>query len=248
MKVCVIVPFYNHERAIGGVITRLAAIGLPCLLVDDGSDARCQPVLDELAAREKNWLHLIRLPANGGKGAATAAGFAAAAAAGFSHAVQLDADGQHRVEDIPRFLAAAQAAPQAVIAGQALFGADVPRHRLYGRYLTHAMVWLNTLSFAIRDSMCGFRLYPLPAALAAWGAMRAGRRMDFDSEILVRMFWAQVPVVNLPTAVRYPDDGVSHFALWADNVRITAMHTRLAFGMLWRLPQLLARRLAGHSP
>ncbi len=248
MKPCVVVPFYNHERAIGGVVERLAVIGLPCFLVDDGSDPCCAPVLEALAREAGGWLTLIRLPVNAGKGVATAAGFAAAAAAGFSHALQLDADGQHCVEDIPKFLAAARLAPQAVIAGNAQFGADVPRHRLYGRYLTHGMVWLNTLSFAIRDSMCGFRLYPLPAALAAWGQMRAGRRMDFDSEILVRMFWAGVPVVNLATTVRYPSDGVSHFALLADNLRISAMHTRLFFGMVWRLPQLLSRRITGHRP
>lgn len=241
MRVSVVVPFYRHERAIAAVVARIAATGLPCFLVDDGSGPECAPVLDEIAARERGWLTLIRLPVNSGKGVATTAGFAAAAAAGFSHAIQVDADGQHCVEDIPRFLQAARAAPQAVIVGRPVFGADVPRHRLYGRYATHVMVWLNTLSFAIRDSMCGFRLYPLPAALAAWGAMRQGRRMDFDTEILVRLFWAGVPVVNLDTAVRYPTDGVSHFALWADNVRISAMHTRLFFGMVWRLPMLLAR-------
>lgn len=240
MKVCVVVPFYNHEQAIAGVVERIAATGLHCLLVDDGSAARCAPVLTALA--ERPGLTLIRLPANGGKGVATAAGFAAAAEAGYTHALQVDADGQHCVEDIPRFLTAASAQPQAVIAGVAVFGEDVPKHRHYGRYLTHAMVWLNTLSFAIRDSMCGFRLYPLAPALTAWNEMRAGRRMDFDTEILVRMYWGGTPVVNLPTAVRYPLDGVSHFDLWRDNLRITAMHTRLAFGMLRRLPRLLARR------
>lgn len=243
MKPCVVVPFYNHERAIGGVLSRLAATGLDCFLVDDGSDARCQPTLDALASEHAAWLTRLRLPVNSGKGAATSAGFAAAAAAGYTHALQVDADGQHCVEDIPRFLDAAHAAPTAVIAGTAVFGPDVPRHRQYGRYATHVMVWLNTLSFDIRDSMCGFRLYPLAPALATWGAMRAGRRMDFDSEILVRMHWAGVPVVNLPTAVRYPDDGVSHFDLWRDNLRISAMHTRLFFGMVWRLPVLVARKL-----
>lgn len=247
MKPCVVVPFYNHEHAIGGVVQRLAATGLDGFLVDDGSHPRCAPVLDALAAEHAAWLTLVRLPVNGGKGAATSAGFAAASAAGYTHALQVDADGQHCVEDIPRFLAAARTAPTAVIAGAAVFGPDVPRHRHYGRYATHVMVWINTLSFNIRDSMCGFRLYPLAPALTAWGAMRAGRRMDFDSEILVRMHWAGVPVVNLPTAVRYPDDGVSHFDLCRDNLRISAMHTRLFFGMLIRLPRLVARKLRGRA-
>jgi hypothetical protein len=69
--------------------------------------------------------------------------------------------------------------------------------------------------------------------------------MEFDIEITVRLFWSGVPVRSMPTRVRYPSDGVSHFRLFRDNVLISAMHTRLFFGMLRRLPRLLARRLGG---
>jgi len=72
---------------------------------------------------------------------------------------------------------------------------------------------------------------------------RVGTRMEFDPEILVRAVWAGVPVVSMPTNVTYPIDGVSHFKMWRDNVRISWMHTRLFFGMLWRAPLLIARRL-----
>jgi GT2 family glycosyltransferase len=67
--------------------------------------------------------------------------------------------------------------------------------------------------------------------------------MDFDIEIIVRLHWAGVPIRTVPTRVTYPMDGVSHFRLWRDNARISAMHTRLFFGMLWRLPRLLVRRV-----
>jgi hypothetical protein len=69
-----------------------------------------------------------------------------------------------------------------------------------------------------------------------------GRRMNFDTDIVVRLFWAGVPVVNLPTRVGYPSDGVSHFRALRDNVLITRMHATLFFGMLLRLPMLLARK------
>lgn len=131
----------------------------------------------------------------------------------------------------------------AVICGYPRYDASVPKGRLYARYLTHVWVWINTLSLAIRDSMCGFRVYPLEPTLALLDRVRLGRRMDFDTEILVRLHWQEQPMVWLPTRVHYPADGVSHFRLWLDNALISAMHARLFCGMLLRAPKLLARRL-----
>lgn len=243
MKAAIVVPFYNHERAVAGTLAGLRPYRLPCWLVDDGSDPRCQPVLDELARRESGWLHLLRHSPNQGKGCAVMSGLRAAAAAGYTHGVQIDADGQHEPAGLERLLQQAALHPDAVICGVPVYDASVPRSRLYGRYLTHLWVWINTLSFEIRDSMCGFRVYPLRAALQVWDGQRVGRRMQFDTDILVRLHWLGLRVVNVPVQVSYPRDGVSHFDLWRDNLRISAMHARLFCGMLLRLPRLLARRL-----
>ncbi|GHU20338.1 hypothetical protein FACS189475_09020 [Betaproteobacteria bacterium] len=121
----------------------------------------------------------------------------------------------------------------------------MPKGRLYGRYLTHVWVWINTLSLRIPDSMCGFRIYPLAAVMPLLPVLARASRMDFDTEILVRLDWAAAPIVNLPVAVRYPVGGLSHFQPLRDNLRISAMHTRLFFGMLHRFPQLLARHWRG---
>ncbi|BCL77390.1 hypothetical protein JHS3_31260 [Jeongeupia sp. HS-3] len=241
MKCIAVVPVYNHEHAIATVVDALLAHGLPVLLVDDGSDAGCAAVLDTLALRDR--VTLLRHGHNQGKGAACSSGFIKAAELGYSHALQIDADGQHDTADVPRFLAQMQARPGAIIAGCPRYDASVPKGRLYGRYATHVWVWINTLSLRITDSMCGYRIYPLAATLPVLATMKRAKRMDFDPEVLVRLDWAGVPVVNLPTRVRYPLDGVSHFDYWRDNVRISAMHTRLFFGMLLRLPRLLARHL-----
>jgi hypothetical protein len=91
--------------------------------------------------------------------------------------------------------------------------------------------------------MCGFRVYPLPAVVSLIDSARLGRRMDFDPEVLVRLHWRGVPIVNRPTRVTYPSDGVSHFRLWRDNALISAMHARLFLGMLLRLPWLLWRKV-----
>ncbi|TWI66329.1 glycosyltransferase involved in cell wall biosynthesis [Pseudoduganella lurida] len=242
MNVCAVVPVYNHEGAIGGVTARLLAHGLHCVLVDDGSTAACARVLDELAAASPGQVTLVRLAVNGGKGAAVMAGIARATELAYSHVLQIDADGQHDTDDVPRFIATAQAHPHAVICGHPIYDDSVPKARLYGRYATHIWVWINTLSFDIRDSMCGFRIYPVAAVNALAARTRLGRRMNFDTDVLVRLYWRGVRIVNVATKVRYPEDGVSHFQLWRDNVQISGMHTALFFGMLPRIPLLLARK------
>jgi glycosyltransferase involved in cell wall biosynthesis len=243
---CAVVPVFNHERAVGGVIESIRAHGLPCLLVDDGSGPACARELDRLAGLDG--VELLRLPVNRGKGGAVGAGLRAAAARGYSHVLQIDADGQHDAADIPSLLAASRADPGAAICGRPVFDSSVPRLRLYGRYLTHLLVWLHTLSFDIHDSMCGFRVYPVNPVLEILDTERPGSRMDFDIAVLVHLHWRGTRLRWIDTAVRYPADGVSHFRLGLDNLFISRMHAALFVGMLTRLPGLLARRMRGISP
>ena len=133
--------------------------------------------------------------------------------------------------------------PTAIVTGVPMFDASAPASRRIGRKLTTLWVRINTLSSHIEDAMCGFRVYPLASIMRARAPRSVGSRMEFDPEILVRAVWDGMPVVSMPTNVTYPSDGVSHFKMWRDNVRISWMHTRLFFGMLWRAPLLLARRL-----
>lgn len=239
---CIVVPVYNHEHAIGAVVAGLLRHDAPCILVDDGSNVACAAVLDALAQANPERVTLVRLAPNQGKGAAVLAGFRRAAQLGYSHVLQIDADGQHDTADVPVFLAQARSHPNAVIAGHPIYDASVPKARLYGRYATHIWVWINTLSFDIKDSMCGFRVYPVAPVNALAARRGIGVRMNFDTDILVRLFWDGLPVINLPTRVSYPSDGVSHFRVWRDNVLISWMHTVLFFGMLPRIPRLLARK------
>ena len=239
---CVVVPVYDHEHALARLIEALRPVGLTCWLVDDGSHAACAQAIAHHAANEPAWLRSLRLDPNQGKGAAVVAGLRAAHAAGFTHAVQIDADLQHRPDQIARFVAAAREHPGAIVSGVPRYDASVPRARLYGRYLTHALVWLQTLSFDIRDSMCGFRVYPIAAALAQHARRPFGRRMQFDTDAIVRLYWAGVPVVNLPTPVTYPVDGVSHFAMVRDNLRMIRLHLTLLAELPLRAPGLLWRR------
>lgn len=238
-RACIIIPVYNHADAVGRTCQALRRLEVPLILIDDGCELACAAVLERLASEPRT--HLLKLPHNQGKGAAVKAGLREAQRLGFTHALQVDADGQHDADDLPPFLAGLNADSTTLRIGYPRFDASVPRHRLYARYLTHSLVWLSTLSFALRDTMCGVKLYPVAATNCLVARHPCGDRMQFDTELPVRWIWDTRPVENLPVRVSYPLDGVSHFAMWRDNRQLTAMHLRLLAGMLRRLPRLLGR-------
>lgn len=237
MKLCAIIPAYRHYSELPRLVGALQPHCEGVFIVDDGNDAPAREAIAALHAPDHHVI-VIRQAPNAGKGAAMVAGFRAAIAAGFTHALQIDADGQHDTADLPKFTAAMRAAPAAMICGQALYDESVPRARKIGRYITHFWVWVETCSFDIADSMCGYRLYPLAAVAAVLRGGGIGARMDFDTEIAVRLHWRGVRVINLPTRVIYPEGNVSNFAMLADNVRISLMHTRLVlqapFRLVWK--------------
>ena len=241
MKVAIIVPVYNHGEPLRATAARLAAFGLPVLIVDDGSDAATKCAIAEVAERYR--AAVVTLARNGGKGQAVKAGLRAAAQQGFTHAVQVDADGQHELDDLPKLLAAAKANPAALICGQPRCDVPVPKTRLYGRKLTAFWVAVETLSLRMPDTMCGYRVYPLAATIAMLDSVKLGQRADFDIEIAVRFYWHNIPIVAVPTAVVYPERGTPSFRTFADNALATKLHTKLVLGMLWRVPMLMTRRV-----
>lgn len=241
MKPCALIPSRNHWTALPAIVATLRRAGLPVLVIDDGSD---EPAARALAALHDpdDCVTVTRLPVNRGKGVAVAAGFRLAAAAGFTHAVQIDADGQHDLDALPRLLAAAEADPDALVSGAPVYDDSIPTGRKIGRWVTHLWVFVETLSLRISDSMCGFRVYPLAACLDLLDSESVGRRMDFDTEIMVRLFWRGIAPVMVPVKVTYPPGNLSNFDVVADNLRIGWMHTRLVTAMLWRLPDILRHR------
>jgi glycosyltransferase involved in cell wall biosynthesis len=244
---CIVVPVYNHGAGVKALVQEVAPLGLQTILVNDASDIDCRRILEDLA-KSFAWVHLVEHSKNLGKGGAVLTGLREALNRGFSHALQIDADGQHDVGDIPSFMSISQQHPKAMVTGKPLYDASVPKGRRFARYLTHFWVWIETLSFEIKDSMCGFRVYPLNAVVPLSRRVRLGQRMDFDPEVLVRLCWEGVPIISHPTRVIYPKGGQSHFRLWEDNWLITCMHVRLVFGMFVRAPGLLLRRArAGRS-
>ena len=246
-KPCAVIPVYNHHASLARIAAALRQQGLAVILVDDGSDAATKEVLREIAAGDPR-IECLTLAVNGGKGSAVLAGLARAGERGFTHALQVDADGQHELADLPALLSLAEQQPHQLISGVPRYDASVPAARFYGRYFTHALVWVHTLSFSLKDSMCGYRVYPLAPSLALMRRARIGRRMDFDTDIMVRLYWAGTESLFLPTKVRYPEDGISHFRMGRDNARMAWLHLRLFLGMLPHAPGLIRRRFARQRP
>ncbi len=240
---CIIIPIYNNRDTIQPVVESLASTGLPCLIVDDGSDVPTKDVLGRLATSFP-WVRLVTRPNNGGKGAAMREGFHVAFGQGYTHAVQLDADGQHDAGDTPRFIEAARRAPESLIMGKPVFDAAAPRARRYGRLVTQFWVVIETLSFEIPDALYGFRCYPLAPVVRLYREATIGDGMVFDTAIAVRLFWAGVPIEPVETRVSYQPGGISHFHYLRDNLGISWLHTCLTIGMVLRLPRLLLRRVS----
>lgn len=243
MQHCFVIPVYNHPHYLEALVSHLAQFQLPAILVNDGSERDCTDLLRRLAQENESWIYLVEHEQNKGKGEAVITGLRKAFALGFTHALQLDSDGQHDWNDVQHFLDASQVNPQAMVIGQPKFDASVPKKRLYGRYATHIWVWINSLSLEIKDSMCGFRVYPLESTIQLLDKASFQPRMGFDTEILVRLKWENVPFINVPTKVIYPEDGISHFNALRDNIGLTKAHSRLFAGMLIRLPKLLYNKI-----
>ena len=239
---CVVVPTFDNPGTVRSVVERARELVPEVVLVDDGSGKEGR-LLAQRIARE-GLAHVVRRGRNGGKGAAVHDGLRRAADLGFTHALQIDADGQHDLSDIPRFLEAAKARPEALILGQPIFDEAAPRSRVVGRLVTRFWTTIETGGRVIADALCGFRVYPIRAALAA---RPRSRRMEYDVEIAVRMYWAGTPIVNLPTRVRYlPREmgGVSHYRLVRDNVLMSRTHAVLATEAPFRLLARAARKKA----
>ncbi|MBB5694936.1 glycosyltransferase family 2 protein [Muricoccus pecuniae] len=244
----VVIPSYNTGPRLAETVAAARAAWPAVWVVVDGSTDGSAAPLREVA---DPGFRLIERPVNGGKGAALRDALEAAAAAGFTHALAMDADGQHPADRIPDFMAASAARPEAMVLGTPVFGPEAPLLRVRGRRVSNWWTGLETLwctrgGEPIRDSLYGFRVYPIAPLLAVMRRNPWMRRYDFDAEAAVRLAWRGVPALNIPAAVRYltpAEGGISHFRYGRDNLLLTGMHTRLMLGFLLRLPALLLRRV-----
>ena len=224
MKSCVVIPCYNHSATVADVA--LAALRhAPVIVADDGSTE----TLPELAGCD-----VVRLKQNNGKAAALRAGFQRAIELGFTHVITMDADGQHFAEDLPKFLAAAIAQPEAYLVGvRDLVAAGCPKHRQRSNRISTFWYRVET-GVKLDDTQCGFRCYPL--ALVQRLKIKSGR-YAYELEFMVRAAWVGAEIVAVPVKCSYEPGktGTSHFRTVRDFVHITNMNILLVL-QSWLVP------------
>jgi glycosyltransferase involved in cell wall biosynthesis len=240
----VLIPSYNTGPKVFDTVAQARAQWTPVWVVVDGSSDGTAAGLQALAERDPG-LRVWVLPQNCGKGAAVLHGLQQAQAAGFTHVLAMDADGQHPAAQIPAFMAQSQARPETMVLGRPVFDASAPLLRVRGRRVSNGWTNLETLGAGVADSLYGFRVYPVAALIGVMRGQRWMRRFDFDTEAVVRLAWRGVKPLNLDAPVKYlsaEEGGVSHFKYGRDNLLLTWMHTRLMVEFALRLPVLLWRR------
>jgi glycosyltransferase involved in cell wall biosynthesis len=238
----ILIPSYNTGPILRDTVEAALATGEPVRVVIDGSTDGSPALLEDLSGHPR--LEVDSLPENRGKGAAVLHGLRAAMADGFTHILAMDADGQHPASQVPDYFELCRRHPEAAVFGRPVFDDSAPALRVNGRKISNFWTHLETLGWGIDDSLFGMRLYPAAALEQVLSETRFARRFDFDPEVAVRLAWKGVPIINLPTPVRYlssDEGGVSQFRYLRDNTLLTWMHFRLLLGFLARIPRLASR-------
>jgi glycosyltransferase involved in cell wall biosynthesis len=246
----VLIPSYNTGAQVYATVAAAREQWCPVWVVVDGSTDGTAQGLQRLAAQDSG-LRVWVLDPNSGKGAAVLHGLQLAAAEGYTHALTMDADGQHPPALIPTFMQASMQRPEAMILGRPVFDASAPLLRVRGRRVSNWWTNLETLGAGVADSLYGFRVYPVAALAAVMQRQPWMRRFDFDTEAVVRLAWRGVKPINIDAPVRYlsaEEGGVSHFRYGRDNVLLSWMHARLMVEFALRLPGLLWRRMRRQPP
>jgi len=244
----ILIPSYNTGRILRETITEALTSPCPVWVVIDGSTDGSPETLRDFESPANPDFRIISLEKNVGKGAALLHALKQAVSGGFTHVLTMDSDGQHPASQIPEFLKLCAAHPEAAVFGKPVFDSSAPALRVNGRKISNFWANLETLGWGIGDSLFGMRLYPAAGLLAVMESTRHARRFDFEPEVAVRLAWRGVPIIKLPTAVRYPskgEGGISQFRYFRDNRLLIWMHFRLFCGFLVRLPALLVR---GRNP
>ena len=219
-RLAAVIPAYQAAATVGDVVRGTRAFVPDVVVVDDGS-------ADQTGDRARSaGATVLRQEPNAGKGAALLRAFHHLEDEGFTHAVTLDADGQHYPDEIPVLLAAHAIDPRALVVGvRRKEGQEISAVALFGNWVADGLMeWIA--GRALPDTQSGFRIYPLEATLAL---APVGTRYDFETEILLRAARRGMPIVGVPVRVYYPPvaDRVSHFDPWWDTLRIigTVLHT-----------------------
>ena len=244
---CVIIPSFNSRDLLKKTVFEALQNWKNVIVVDDGStDGSFDDLLGAQTAH--CGLTLLKHDTNLGKGEAVITGMNHAFQQGFTHAAVFDADGQHAASDLQRFINQSRLNPEAMILGVPVFDEEAPTLRVRGRLLGNWWTNLETLWGGVRDSLFGFRVYPIEPSLQILRSIQGGRRFDFDTQLAVRLYWKGIPPLNLATPVTYKkktQGGVTHFKYFRDNLLLVVVHAQLTLIAFTMIPRLIQFRRRG---
>ena len=237
MKTCIIIPVYNSEKLIADVLASVLQHAENVIVVNDGSTDNTFDALKNFPA-----ITLVSYAKNRGKGYALQCGFRKAVEMGFSHAVTMDADGQHLATDIATLVQAAEKQPDALIVGARKFdNPNMPQGNIFANNFSNFWFMVQT-GKRLPDTQTGFRLYPLQKI----GKMRLfTSRYEAELEMLVRLAWRNIPIIPQPINVYYPpqNERLSHFRGGKDFFRISVLNTVLCFfAVVYGYPSMFIRK------
>jgi len=235
---CVVIPTYNNGQTLDAMIRGVLAFTDQVIAVNDGSTDGTRHILENFSG-----LNTLHLKKNKGKGFAIRQGFKEALKQGFSYAITIDSDGQHRPEDLPRFIEKIEKEPGALIIGSRnLKQAGIPGGTTFGNRFSNFWTWVET-GYKLPDTQSGYRLYPLKGL----GKTRLlTNRFEFEIEVLVRSAWKGIPITSIPVSVIYPPkkERVSHFRPFIDFARISLLNTCLVIlALLFFRPWMIIRKM-----
>ena len=215
----IIIPCYKHAHTLKQVLTNLAPLNYLMVVVDDGNDLEQKAIIKSTVKEFENAVLLLHAT-NLGKGAAIADGIAYLKEHHYSHAIQIDADMQHNLNDLNKFISLSEQYPKDIISGAPLYDDKASKGRV------NFFVALECCTLSIKDAMIGFRVYPVEPIFKILKKHHVAMRMGFDIEILVWAYWSGCKTRFIETKVTYPEGGISNFKA-KDNLKISLMHTKL---------------------
>lgn len=237
---CFLIPVYNHAALLEQAIPSFLIFGIPLIIVDDGSNQENKAILKKIIDRHPD-IVLISNTKNSGKGWAIKQGIEYCKQHAIDFAFQVDADNQHRLATIPAFInrSKMQTTIKHAIIGYPIYDDTVPSIRKDGRKVSNFFVSITTLTPNVRDSLCGFRIYPVTETWRIYRNPFISKRMPIDMELLTRLYWNGTSIIYMPVEVTYPKDGSSHYKAFRDTVILSAKHALLCCEMFFRFPIIL---------
>lgn len=220
-KCCVLVPTYNNVGTLGSILDQLLHYTDQIIVVNDGSTDATESVLKNYST-----IKIVSYSKNVGKGYALRLGFKKAIELGYEYAITIDSDGQHFVEDIPKFLDIITQKPRSIIIGaRNMEQAGIPGKSSFGHKFSNFWFWFET-GIKIADTQSGYRLYPL-SELKKFRFYTV--KYEFEIEVIVRAAWKGTEVDTIPVNIYYApkETRISHFRPFQDFSRVSVLNTVL---------------------